>query len=431
MFLKQKVYLIDQKSYDIDEIKTKVLNFLQQENFDVMAKTIYLKPSFVFPTLEKVQVVTNPKLVMGIAEALIESGAKKIYVGDGETAGPARFSFKQMQIKKLIKKRGLKKVVKPSYNDEGKRVKVQVPEPYIKKEFVVPKRLMDADLFISLPKLKVNIFANVTLSVKNNMGLISKYQRLLHHDVDMHKMIADLYLVRTPDLNITDAIIAGEGQGPMEATPVETGLIVAGRNGLAVDTVCCALMGYDSQKIEHLKLLNQKNIGPISLDEIELVNPALLEERKKIFKTPDTDIKNLSPKIRVFLGTECEACTVKCAGCMGMIKATLDGYGINIGWENLPEINLIVGKGVHIPTDELNTLKKKRTIVYGNCVKEYRKYGVFFNGCPPDYISAQFKIRRPLGKLSPWFKYVMNPGSIWNYGTATLEHAFARLFRRG
>jgi len=426
----EKVYLIDQKVYDTDEIKTKILDFLREERFDVAEKTVYLKPSFVFPTLAKIQVVTNPNLIMGVAEALVELGAKEIFVGDGETVGPARFSFKQIKIPKFIKKRGLKKKVKPCYNDEGKHISVKIPEPFIQGEFVVPKKLMDADLYISLPKLKVNIFANVTLSVKNNMGLISKKQRLSHHDVNMHKMIADLYLVRTPDLNITDAIVSGEGQGPMEATPVETGLIIAGRNGLAVDTVCCALMNYDPTKIEHLVLLNQKNIGPISLDEIELVNSQLLEERQRTFKMPDTDITNLAPNIHVYLGKECMECNVKCAGCLGMIKANLDGYGLNLGWENLGDFSVVVGKGVDLAEEEIQKLNKKKTIVYGNCVKKYAKKGTFFEGCPPDYTKAILKLRGPMGRLTPWMKYITNFSSIWNYGSANIEHLAAKIFRR-
>lgn len=428
--MREKVYLIDQKSYDIDAIREKIGRFLDQEQFDVMGKSIYLKPSFVFPSAVKIQVITNPSFVIGVAEALKERGAKQILIGDGETIGPARFSFKQVQIIPLIKKRGLKKIVKPCYNDEGKKITVQIPKPFVKESFVVPKKLIDADVFISLPKLKVNIFANVTLSVKNHMGIISKTQRLSHHDINMHKMIADLYLVRTPDLNITDAIIAGEGQGPMEATPVETGLIIAGRNGLAVDTVCCSLMNYDPNAIDHLKLLNQKGIGPISLDDIEMINAPLLAERRKTFKIPDPDLTNLAPNIRVFLGNACKNCNVKCAGCLGMIKANLDGYGLNLGWENLGERNIIVGKGVEISEEDLRSLNKKRTIVYGDCVKQYCQSGTFLQGCPPDYVGALLKLRKPMGRLTPWMQYVLNISSIWNYGTSLIEHAVAKLFRR-
>jgi hypothetical protein len=53
-------------------------------------------------------------------------------------------------------------------------------------------------------------------------------------------------------LAVVDAIIAGEGNGPMSPDAKACGLIIAGRNPLAVDSVCCALMGFNWQKVRML-----------------------------------------------------------------------------------------------------------------------------------------------------------------------------------
>lgn len=50
-------------------------------------------------------------------------------------------------------------------------------------------------------------------------------------------------------ITIVDGIIAGEGNGPMAPDHVETGLLIAGTNPVAVDCVCAKLMGFDYQKI--------------------------------------------------------------------------------------------------------------------------------------------------------------------------------------
>jgi uncharacterized protein (DUF362 family) len=50
-------------------------------------------------------------------------------------------------------------------------------------------------------------------------------------------------------LTIVDGIIAGEGDGPMSPDARPAGLIVAGLNPVAVDTVCTLLMGFEYQKI--------------------------------------------------------------------------------------------------------------------------------------------------------------------------------------
>ncbi len=49
--------------------------------------------------------------------------------------------------------------------------------------------------------------------------------------------------------SFVDGIIAGEGNGPMDATPRPTGLILAGCNPIAVDLVCARLMGFDYRKL--------------------------------------------------------------------------------------------------------------------------------------------------------------------------------------
>jgi hypothetical protein len=48
---------------------------------------------------------------------------------------------------------------------------------------------------------------------------------------------------------LVDGIVAGEGNGPMAPDPVPAGLIVAGSNPVAVDTVCATLMGFDFRRI--------------------------------------------------------------------------------------------------------------------------------------------------------------------------------------
>jgi len=54
-------------------------------------------------------------------------------------------------------------------------------------------------------------------------------------------------------LALVDAIVAGEGEGPMRPTPRPAGLLVAGTNPAAVDTVCCRLMGFDEARIPLLR----------------------------------------------------------------------------------------------------------------------------------------------------------------------------------
>lgn len=53
-------------------------------------------------------------------------------------------------------------------------------------------------------------------------------------------------------LSVVDGLIAGDGNGPEAPDPVEAGLVVAGHNPLAVDTVCATLMGFDWRRLRML-----------------------------------------------------------------------------------------------------------------------------------------------------------------------------------
>ena len=50
-------------------------------------------------------------------------------------------------------------------------------------------------------------------------------------------------------LNIIDGVVAGHKNGPMFPEPFTAGIIMAGFNPIAVDTVCATLMGFDYRKI--------------------------------------------------------------------------------------------------------------------------------------------------------------------------------------
>lgn len=50
-------------------------------------------------------------------------------------------------------------------------------------------------------------------------------------------------------LNIVDAVIAGEGEGPMEPDPRPLGILAVGINPVAVDSVLATMVGFDYKKI--------------------------------------------------------------------------------------------------------------------------------------------------------------------------------------
>ncbi len=384
----EKVFLRRQRDYDPAGVRAAVRDIIEASGVDPKGKSVFLKPSFVYPNHDPatIGVVTQPPFIGGVVQALNDLGASRVMVGEDSTLGPSRSAFYAMGIFPYIKG-----IATPVYFDEERHIRVDVPSPVVQGSFVVPAVWKEADLFVSLPKIKVNMFADVTLSVKNNLGFLRQKHRVRNHtDRTLHGKIADLYRVRPPDLVIADSIVAGEGQGPMLASPVELGVIAGGANGVAVDAVACRLMGVDPDSVEHLRHLRDAGIGPLSDGEIEVVGESV-EDIARPFVRSSAELVGLNENIRVFEGQE-RCCAY---GCKGMVRNSLDAWLAKPGQRK--ELNIIVGKGVDLPSD----VDPRRTLVVGDCAAEHSGRGWYLPGCPVMPMHTFFRLLRYFGGTLP------------------------------
>lgn len=381
----EKVFVYRQPRYDPGEICSVAMQIIADSGIDPRGKSVLMKPSFVYPSHspETVGVVTQPAFIEGVARAMTQMGARLVMVGEDSVIGPGRAAFYAMDIYRYI--RG---IARPVYFDEEPHVRVEVENPVVQGTFIVPSVWREADIFVSLPKIKVNQFAKVTLSVKNNLGFLRQAHRVIFHSDDsLQEKIADLYKVRQPDLVIADSIVAGEGQGPMLASPVELGVIIGGANGVAVDAVSSRIMGFEPTEVEHLKYLEEAGVGPLGDGEIEVVGERVGELERE-FRRPSTDLWGLSDNLRVFEGAE-KCCSY---GCRGMVRCAIDAW-VERG-QKLKEMNVILGRGeIDLPSE----LDSRRTLVVGDCAAPYRKTGSYLPGCPPLPMDTAFGVQKLQG----------------------------------
>lgn len=402
----EQVFIHPQKEYDPAGVRAAAREIISSSGVNPKGKSVFIKPSFVYPSHvpRTVGVVTQPPFIRGVVQALNDMGARRVMVGEDSVIGPSRSAFYAMGIYPYIEG-----IATPVYFDEERHVKVDVPHPLVEGSFVVPAVWPEADLFVSLPKIKVNQFAKVTLSVKNNLGFLRQVSRVKNHsDGTLQEKIADLYRVRPPDLVIADSIVAGEGQGPMLANPVELGVIVGGANGVAVDAVACRLMGFDPADIEHLRYLEEAGIGPLGESDIEVVGEKVADHARD-FKRPSSDLMDISPNIRVFQGPE-RCCAF---GCRGMVRCALDAW-LEKDARRIREMNIVIGKGLQdLPGD----LDPRKTLVVGKCAYEHRGRGSYLPGCPPLPMKTAFRMQRFQGSVPSITHYHdVGKGYVAGYG---------------
>ena len=89
-----------------------------------------------------------------------------------------------------------------------------LPKAEVMKEVYLPKILDKAvrgeAYYISVPKMKTNLYTGVTLGFKNAMGTIPYFLRERNHNYHINKKLADLLYLFKPDLTVIDGIIGGE-----------------------------------------------------------------------------------------------------------------------------------------------------------------------------------------------------------------------------
>jgi uncharacterized protein (DUF362 family) len=404
-----KVILKDQTGYDPAAIAEKTGAIIQSLGLAVSGRTVFVKPSFVYPSKSPtvVGVITHPQLLVGVLRALRDAGAKQLLVGESSVAGPSRITFRSTGVLPLLK--GL---AQPVFLDEQEEVEVKVKDPWVQETFKVPRIWLESDLYVSLPKIKTNLFTGATLTIKNNLGLLRQQERLRFHDHRLHQKLADLYKVRPPDLVVADCVVAGEGQGPIMADPVELGLMVGGDNAIAVDRVACHLTGYEPEEIEHLKLLIDAGYGPGTLDQIEIEGRELLSRARK-FRRADASLAGLSPRLRVFEGSE-HSCPW---GCAGLVRGALDAYLDRFGPEDIRPMNVIVGKPIAGVPDDLDP---KITLVIGDCAQPFKHRGTYIPGCCPVPLFVGLAMRQIMGPLNAEMKVI-------DVGMGYMDHGWWRL----
>ena len=136
-----------------------------------------------------------------------------------------------------------------------------------------PLMVMEADLVVSLPKMKTHHWAGITVSMKNLFGIVPGaiygWPKNLLHWEGIEDSILDINAaLRVPRFNIVDGIVGMEGNGPIQGDVVDSGLLVLGADPVAVDATVARLMSIDPTRIDYLARANVF-LGNLDEEKIE------------------------------------------------------------------------------------------------------------------------------------------------------------------
>ncbi len=117
----------------------------------------------------------------------------------------------------------------------------------------LPNIALQADLVVSLAKMKTHHWAGATLSMKNFFGLVPGsiygWPKNQLHQIGIARSIAELQRVFPRSFAIVDGVVGMEGNGPIQGVPKNSGVIVMGSDLVAVDSTCGRIWGIDPERI--------------------------------------------------------------------------------------------------------------------------------------------------------------------------------------
>lgn len=189
----------------------------------------------------------------------------------------------------------------------------------------VARSLHQADYKIWAPKLKYHICCTITNALKLNIGILTHRDRMKYHDDRLNDKIVDLLEVGWPDLIITDAIDIGHGY---ESAPREhrLGLIMAANDPIASDAVASAVLGFEPEQTEHLRLASERGYGSIRLDDIDITGDVAIDElraRTAGIESEYQDIHKLQSPLKFYCGDSPDREVFCYGGCLAAVKGCL------------------------------------------------------------------------------------------------------------
>lgn len=250
-----KVSLVSAADYTAAEMDHAVAEAMELAGgFDCRDASILIKPNLLNASSPERAVTTHPELLRAFLRWLKRRGAARMVVGDS----PGWQSQELVGLRSGIKDAALSEGAEWADFSEG--LEVECPEGKLVKRFVLARALSEADLLVSLPKLKTHHLMYYTGAVKNLFGLVPGLQKSAFHlrfpdRKEFSAMIADLALAARPDFSLMDALVAMEGPGPNNGRPIRLGLLLASADALALDWTAASLVGYDPAQVPYLAAL--------------------------------------------------------------------------------------------------------------------------------------------------------------------------------
>ncbi|HVP90840.1 MAG TPA: DUF362 domain-containing protein [Terriglobales bacterium] len=245
------VTLLPMPDYGRD-MEREIAQVMVADGLVLKGKRVLLKPNFVEAHPER-PINTNPAVIASVAHACLRLGASDVAVG--EASGHRRdpwFSVLNPGLRSVLDKR-----VRCLDLNHGEAVAMpnRGGSSGLAK-FYLARAVAEADVLISLPKMKTHHWMGVTLCLKNLFGTLPGiyygWPKNLLHFRGIENSVLDLARTVRVHYNVIDGVVGMEGDGPIMGRAKPVGALVLSPFSLAADATAARLMGFEPRRILYL-----------------------------------------------------------------------------------------------------------------------------------------------------------------------------------
>jgi uncharacterized protein (DUF362 family) len=228
---------------------------------------VVIKANIAWARTPEQACTNNPELFSALIKMCYDAGAKRVAIWD-HTCDNYQFAFARSRLKETAQKAGA-----DIFSGHGQNVykRVDVPKGKKLKTVEVLRDVLEADVFINFPIPKHHFATELTLGLKNLIGIVWDMEQL--HKIDLHQCVADINTIRKPDLVVVDAVRILTSNGPKGPGKTEDiGEVIASTDIVAADAYCATFFKHPRTgkpfKPEEIKFV--KNAYDLGLGQIDL-----------------------------------------------------------------------------------------------------------------------------------------------------------------
>lgn len=312
---------------------------------------IGIKPNLVAPVPASEGGTTHPEIVEALIRYLKKNGFHNLVVMEGSWVGDLTSdAYEECGYREICER------YEVPFVDMQKEKAVCVEAGGM--ELHVGAFALKPDFLINVPVLKGHCQTRITCAMKNLKGLLPNTEKRKFHRLGLHEPIARLNLAIASDFILVDSI-CGDLSFEDGGNPILQNRILAGRDPVLMDSVCCSFLGVEPEEVEYIVLGEKLGAGSrdVSKAEIRILHP----EKQTV---PVFD------KRKVFRLSEMTEEVESCSACYGYLIPALDLLEQEGLLLHLKE-KIAIGQGYRGQNGILGV---------GNCTRNFEHH---CPGCPP------------------------------------------------